>query len=449
MTPAMGVRRESAAQRGLALLAVLGVSVILSLMAWTFLQAMRVEISIAKGNDAQVRAIEAAKSGVDYAVAQLANDNTGFDGANDLWRDNPGLFQNHRILDGDQAVAEFTCFYPNPNENATTNFGCWDENGKVNINYLPKEVLQKLPRMSEDLADALLDWMDSDDKARAKGAEDDYYQQLNPPYACKNQPIETIEELLYVKGFDWVVLYGEDTNFNGTLDANENDGDANFPPDNQDGVLDYGLAHFVTIYSYDPNTTGTGAKRVNVNKASDAELKSTVGKQVSTAQMDELLKRRKTSPLMSVGDLLDIKGWTEEAARKVMDLITVHDNDYVPGVININTAPREVLKALPDIDEDTANKMIEFRTTTEENLSDIGWVLRVIGKNKFKRIANFISVRSNQFMIQSVGRVPGSPVFARLKVVVDRASKPWKILYWKDISDLGVPYVEDAPDSQR
>ncbi|MBI3097711.1 MAG: general secretion pathway protein GspK [Planctomycetes bacterium] len=422
---------------------------ILSLMAWTFLQAMRVEVSIAKGNDAQIRALEAAKSGVDYAVAQLANDNTGFDGANDVWRDNAGLFQSHPMTDGDLTMAEFTCFYPNPNESGTTNYGCWDENGKVNINYLPKDVLQKLPRMNEDLAEALLDWMDADDKPRAKGAEDDYYQQLDPPYACKNQPIETIEEMLFVKGFDWVVLYGEDTNFNGTLDSAENDGDVSFPPDNQDGVLDYGLAHFVTVYSYDPNTTGTGAKRTNVNSAPDSELKSAVGKLVTSAQMDELLKRRKTAPLTSVGDLLDIKGWTEEAARKVMDLLTVHDNEYVPGVININTAPREVLKALPDIDEATANKMIEFRTTTEENLSDIGWVLRVIGKNKFKRIANFISVRSSQFMIQSVGRIPGSPVFTRLKVVVDRASKPWKVLYWKDISDLGVPYVEAAPDTER
>ena len=39
---------------------------------------------------------------------------------------------------------------------------------------------------------------------------------------------------------------GEDWNLNNRLDPNENDGDASFPDDNADGVLDYGIAGMFT-----------------------------------------------------------------------------------------------------------------------------------------------------------------------------------------------------------
>ena len=41
---------------------------------------------------------------------------------------------------------------------------------------------------------------------------------LDPPYRAKNKPLDTVEELLMVKGFDGRILYGEDYNRNGYLD---------------------------------------------------------------------------------------------------------------------------------------------------------------------------------------------------------------------------------------
>ena len=76
--------------------------------------------------------------------------------------------------------------------------------------------------MTDEIAAAIIDWIDQDDNTES-GAETDYYATLDPPYAAKNGPFDTIEELLLVKGVTPEILYGEDANRNGVLDPNEND----------------------------------------------------------------------------------------------------------------------------------------------------------------------------------------------------------------------------------
>lgn len=52
-----------------------------------------------------------------------------------------------------------------------------------------------------EIVDALIDWMDADDEVTGgEGAENDYYKKLGQQ--CKNGPLDSLDELLMVKGFD-------------------------------------------------------------------------------------------------------------------------------------------------------------------------------------------------------------------------------------------------------
>lgn len=62
---------------------------------------------------------------------------------------------------------------------------------------------------ARDIVDALVDWMDRDDNESNYGAESSYYRALNPPYECRNGPVDTIDELLLVKGITAELLYGD------------------------------------------------------------------------------------------------------------------------------------------------------------------------------------------------------------------------------------------------
>ena len=99
------------------------------------------------------------------------------------------------------------------------------------------------------IINSLKDWMDSgDDDAISglTGAESDFYQDLNPPYSCRNARIRHRGELLRVKGISAVL-------FNGNKEIQ-------------------GLSDFLTVYGVDdttedgPDSATTG--RININTAS-------------------------------------------------------------------------------------------------------------------------------------------------------------------------------------
>jgi general secretion pathway protein K len=100
--------------------------------------------------------------------------------------------------------------YPSPE---TVNVRIYNNAGKINIQKLPKAKVRELLEMfvgTEDLEklttleNAWEDWVDKDDMPRLDGAEKDYYEGLTPPYEPRNAPIETVSEVLLIKGFDEV-----------------------------------------------------------------------------------------------------------------------------------------------------------------------------------------------------------------------------------------------------
>jgi len=89
-----------------------------------------------------------------------------------------------------------------------------DEGGKIPINFpegqfdakLQPLLVQVLGNMGVDselaasIADAVIDWQDDDEEHRLNGAESDYYERLPNPYPAKNKRLDSLEELLFIKG---------------------------------------------------------------------------------------------------------------------------------------------------------------------------------------------------------------------------------------------------------
>jgi general secretion pathway protein K len=90
-----------------------------------------------------------------------------------------------------------------------------DEQGKFNLNNLVvgsaasgpdvqafRQLLGSLG-LAQELADAVVDWLDADsDLFGPGGAEDAYYLSLPKPYRTANAPMMQVEELYQVRGFD-------------------------------------------------------------------------------------------------------------------------------------------------------------------------------------------------------------------------------------------------------
>ncbi|MCU0822750.1 MAG: type II secretion system protein GspK [Spirochaetes bacterium] len=96
-----------------------------------------------------------------------------------------------------------------------------DENSKINLNAITNaygtttqyynmtvNFLLNLG-LPIDIADAIRDWVDPDDSRSPYGAESsDYYLSLTNPYRAKNNEMDSIDELLLVKGMTPELFYG-------------------------------------------------------------------------------------------------------------------------------------------------------------------------------------------------------------------------------------------------
>ena len=93
-----------------------------------------------------------------------------------------------------------------------------DENRKIPINKATRNMLVKVLTIAgvekggkrDIIADSILDWIDANKKHRLNGAENDFYQNLTPPYFSKNAPIKNLDELLKVRGINEKIFYGND-----------------------------------------------------------------------------------------------------------------------------------------------------------------------------------------------------------------------------------------------
>jgi type II secretory pathway component PulK len=282
-------------RRGVVLLAVLVVVTLLTLAAYQYGSMMMSEYKAADASRRTAMARAAARSGIDYAAAAMSSSDYVQNTLSGNPWDNSSAFQGVVVGDSEQPRFKtmFSLVAPLDADaiaglvSASGNFryGVVDEGSKLNIQALmtldssgqtAKTALMKLPGMTDDASDSILDWIDSrTTMPRANGAKDTYYTTLNPPYHCKNGPLDSLEELLLVKGITPQLLFGNDRNRNGIYDPEEADGS---------GIVDRGWSQYITIYSRELNVDSSGNPRLYLN---DSDLQ-TLYTNLQTAVGDDL-----------------------------------------------------------------------------------------------------------------------------------------------------------------
>ncbi|MDG2305471.1 MAG: type II secretion system protein GspK [Candidatus Binatia bacterium] len=91
-----------------------------------------------------------------------------------------------------------------------------DESGKIPVNLVTDGLLRQIlghlgldAEQADEIAAGILDWRDEDDEVRVNGAETDYYLDQPRPYAAKNAKMDSLEELLLIRGVTWDLYHGE------------------------------------------------------------------------------------------------------------------------------------------------------------------------------------------------------------------------------------------------
>ncbi|WP_442507202.1 type II secretion system protein GspK [Novipirellula sp. SH528] len=524
-------RRARAPRRGFFLVLVLVVVAVATMAVYSFTELMVAYDDSANLSGDLVQARVNVESGVDTIRLLLSQPPTTRLDYGGVYN-NPSMFQAITVSNGIDGVtpANFTVVAPGMSETGTLGgirFGLQNESARLNINTLTvleensdliiptlaltgadtEEVdtenlavslLMALPGMTEDVADAILDWLDSDDEMRPFGAELEYYTTLPTPYSPANGPIKSVEELLLVRGVTPTLLFGADANRNSVLDADEQQryGVGIDTP----GSL--GWAAYLTVNGAEGNRTRDGLPRVDVN-SDDLE---TLYDELFDALGDELYasyvvayRMYGESPVAAAagasgnnnGNVQSAGVWTAEefgqldlsagAKTKVnqvldlvgssvtigngdnqkkytspfaedpismaiylpllMDVLTTQDVDSLPGRINLNECPAELLYGIPTLDEETVQALIESRTTESDdpNREFATWPLveGIVTLDQMRTLIPLLTGGGDVYRAQIVGYFEQSGIASRSEVIIDATSVNPKVISWKDLSHLG------------
>lgn len=451
------------------------------MLAASVLYAMRSEAAAHTASVQREQAWAAAMSGVARALAVARDPGDDWMG----WEDNPAMFQHQFVnQDGDDQWF-FTVYSASDSLGAEVRFGLTDESAKLSVLHHDAAWLGKLPGLDAKLAAALAgasprsetaprtnspsaaSW--APDVSGRAGADEPPSEarpsetrlseaqasEVVPPIpAAPASPVPSIEEWFAAAGLSSQLLCGEDANYNLRLDPDEDDGETRKPLDNADGQLERGLQRYLTTISYDLNVTSEGRPRINLNDA-QADLSKSGLPQATLDYMAAL--RRAGQSLSHPAALLEAEGEFQDAEGRpqrlrsgigreelsvVLDQCTTTNAARLEGLINVNTAPRPVLIAIPFVGEALADAILATRPgLTADEARTPAWLYRrgLVSAEEFKQIVPHLTTRSLQFSFRCLGYAVPSGRYRVLSVAVDTAPQPPRVVALRDLTRFGFP----------
>jgi general secretion pathway protein K len=291
-------------EKGVALIITLWVLTILSVVALSFAYLARLEMKIAGYERDRVIALALARAGIERGIEGLARDVNNYDAFGEEWRE--------EFVEEEGALKEIEIEDNQGKTVGTYTLRISDEEGKINLNFgseLKRErILEELFRVldienREVIRDSILDWIDPDNLHRLAGAEDSYYQSLDRPYDCKDGPLDTLEELLLIRGIT-PQLFKEKQ-----------------------------LPSFLTLYSQG---------KININTAPQEVLQAAL--EIEQRLAEQIIDYRKVQPFRNVSEISQVLGKTK--LPKMLPQITVKSANFTlesRGILKESRVKRRIV----------------------------------------------------------------------------------------------------------
>ena len=496
LTPEYMTKSIQNDEHGLSLISTLWIVTILSVLATQFLYSIRLEGRRQANFVDRTKFHYAAKAGFENAVAVIRADETPFDSLGEQWASGIEDQIEDGIVIGNMLDYQVQII---------------DEGSKININTADATTIVNLINSSGLLAgpiSAAVDTAEENqqllaqsiiearpfrtvrDLARVEGMTETLL--YGQPQQSQNVNAAQLSDLgLMAQGedesaqslpglVDLVTIYSIDKNTDASGQARVNINSANqqqltqltgnnnqqmFTEDEAQALIqgrDYdGIGNLLDAQAVSDETFDNIRDEISVDSSDDNDeemVNINTGDEESLTSLDGIDQdiaeriidhRNQNGEFEDVDDIKEVKLITTNDFRNIVDKITTSDEETLSGLININTAPLEVLQILPGMDETKAQAIITYRESESEDsqqnqtadqteiqgnpFKNIADVLDVEGidTNSFKEIAGRITYRSYGSMIKSSGIDSRGRTIASCVGAIDRTGDQVQIKYWK------------------
>ena len=421
--------------KGTVLIITIWITTILAGLAITLAWRIRTESLMVENQIAAAKAEYAINGVIEYVKANASSSSTSSD-------------DYEQVELGD-------CYYwvikPDLSSEREVSYGLVEESSKINLNTATQEVMLKLPGMTNELAASIIDWRDENSEVTVGGAENEYYLLQPEKYECKNSDLETVEEVLLIKGGDRDVLFGTDRNVNGMLDDQYSENGIG----SQENVFDAGFVNYVTVYSNENNVDANGGQREFARRGGNRDNIKQIFIDAGATESDaDDAATTITNMNMNVNSVIDLYYGVKDTLKydvflKAADKLTTSRDNSTAGLVNVNKAPEEVLKCLPGLESSDVDDLIRQR----ERLNDsekvsIVWVTKALNENQSREIGPMITTRSSQYSADIVALSKDGKAFRRYKVVIDTVDDT-TVVHKRSLSHLGWPLDKDILERLR
>jgi len=434
---------------GSVLIGVLWCVVLLSVVVVGALHSARLDLMVGKNHADRIQAHYLALAGIERAKAILYQDMLD---RRQAGKNHTGTFysESDKFQPVELGPGKFRVIRPDGEGNVIC--AIEDEESRLNVNVASSEELQKLEGMSVGVAGSIVFWRSSS----GAGQDGEYYTGLKPPVRPRGAPFETLRELLMVRGVTREALLGTDTRQNGFLDGDPaSTGGKSAPQRNK------GWAGLLTVDSVTLNQSASGNNRVNVQSASETDLTAVQG--ITQTIAKAIVSSRGQHRIDSISDLLDVtassgnnsqsggqqgrgrqqsqqqqdssgaKVISQELLIRIADDVTTTDDTQQRGLVNINTAPEEALKCLPQVTPALAKAIVNYRKSNGY-FENIAGLLQAPGMTReiFKALSRRVTARSETFRIIAEGTVTSSGARQRIQVIAHLAPNDIQTLEYRE-----------------
>ncbi|MDA7541360.1 type II secretion system protein GspK [bacterium] len=472
---------------GVVLFMVVAIILMMTLLTYGFLISMRTQNLAAANAGNQLQARQAAFSAREI-VCSLLEDSLASRFAVGGLEHNPMLFSEIRLLFAGEDREDFSSGGFVLSNLTDRRMGIINESAKINLQTLlshdanspgfGRDCLMRLPRMTESIADHILDWIDKDDEPREFGAETEYYRDNNG-ILPRNATPPTLSEFENIPDVTREMIFGA---------SSQNPNDNQIGQVGEDASIPW--SRFLTVRSAERNETYEGLQRAHLNSTDLFELHTSLVEliDVETANFVILARqygiqsRTKSDngtgsssakspsgypidltipPVYEIESLLEIVGATiriedveapensivvaspysgqttnlDQRLETFLDETTVSRKLVIQGRVNINLAPLEVLLSVPGIDEELANQILAVREGQKHNSKTCFWLLsnRLVNMEQMKSLIPSITNRGEiaSFMFGGWSHPNDAPMV--YDAMVDATGKTSKQLFCRRI----------------
>lgn len=469
-------------RRATVLLLVLWMLIVLGVIGISYSASVHSQLRGAGARTGRAEAYWAARAGIEKARAVLRLADLQM-----LELTNPLLSSEEDFARQPVGRAEFSLVAPQPRAGGAPVHGLVDEASRLNVNVATEETLFKLPTITYEMMHGLIDWRDQDDLPQPMGAEKDYYQSLDDPYFPANQGLGSVRELMRVRG--WEELW-ESAWPNPYERYRTERGPAAFDAEEARELLGW-----LTVWSLDRRPAPDGEERMDLNQASADTMRQRITG-LSEEQAKAIVASREKEEFKTPLGLLEVtepekkddkqegekkdekdnKKKRDDASRQraqamaarggrggrgpqgqaqpgggrrqgqgkkvfdwkrvaeIIDYFSVKDeiDQGAPGLVNLNTAPFDVLAALPGMDETRAQQIVQQREAKPiERPGEIA-ALNGMNEENFKKLYANATTTSSRFHVYSHGRSLQFGARATIEAVLSVEDDDVMVVYWRE-----------------